>query len=110
MAFGRSGARRRTIRSVGGTGRRSRGPTAAAPGDVLARAPGGVPGAPGGRRPALSGAGLAGLLAQDLGFAAPCVASASVAATGSAMWMFGRRALGMRSPLRQSGPASAEPV
>lgn len=59
---------------------------------------------------ALSGAGLAGLLAQDLGFAAPCVASASVAATGSAMWMFGRRALGMRSPLRQSGPASAEPV
>lgn len=53
---------------------------------------------------------LAGLVAQDLGFAASLVALAIVAATGLAMWMVGRRALGMRSPLRQTGPASAEPV
>jgi hypothetical protein len=59
---------------------------------------------------ALSLAGLAGLVTQDLGFAASCVASASVAATGSAMWMVGRRALGLPSLLRQSSPASAEPV
>jgi predicted MFS family arabinose efflux permease len=53
---------------------------------------------------------LAGLVAQYLGFAASFIALAIVAAGGLALWMVGRRMLGMHSPTGQTGRASAEPV
>ncbi|BAQ49280.1 arabinose efflux permease (plasmid) [Methylobacterium aquaticum] len=53
---------------------------------------------------------LAGLVAQYLGFAASFVALAAVAAGGLAVWMVGRRALGMRGPTSQTDGVSAEPA
>jgi MFS family permease len=53
---------------------------------------------------------LAGLVAQYLGFAAAFVALAAVAGTGLAMWMVGRRMLGMPGSTGQTGRASAEPA
>ena len=53
---------------------------------------------------------LAGVVAQYLGFAASFVVLAAVAAAGLAVWMVGRRALGMHGPAGQTGRASAEPA
>lgn len=53
---------------------------------------------------------LAGLVAQYLGFVASFIALAAVAASGLAVWMVGRRALGMRGATGQTDEASAKPA
>lgn len=53
---------------------------------------------------------LAGFVAQYLGFSASFIVLAIAAAAGLAMWMVGRRMLGMHAPAGQTGRASAKPV
>lgn len=53
---------------------------------------------------------LAGLVAQYLGFAASFVALAAVAAGGLAVWMAGRRVLGLRDRTGQTEEAAANPA